>query len=126
MIPVPRWLALVVFWIPLVVATFAALLPEGPPLPFRISDIVLHLFAFTYLTAALWLAHYPGQPAWASMAWMLAYGVALELVQSFEPMRSAEFKDIVVDIVGIAFGIALYRTVLRRVIAPMFETKAPR
>jgi VanZ family protein len=107
----PRWLALTGFWVPFVMATTAALLPEGAPLPFRVSDILLHLFAFTYLTAALWLAHYPGQLAWKAAAWMLAYGVAIELVQSLEPTRSAELKDVAVDIIGIGLGISLYRGV---------------
>jgi VanZ family protein len=115
-IVVPPWLARVGFWIPFAIATTAAFSPSGVPLPFRVSDIVLHLFAFTYLTAALWFAHYPRGPAWTSAAWMLAYGVAIEVVQSFEPTRSAELKDFAVDIAGIALGLAVYRGVVPRVI----------
>jgi len=110
----PRWLVLTGFWLPFAVATYAAFAPQGVPEPFRISDVVLHAFAFTYLTAALWYVHFGGEAWWKSAAWMFAYGVFIELVQSFEPTRDAEFKDIAVDIVGIALGLVLYRLLLAR------------
>ena len=49
---------------------------------------------------------------------MLAYGIAIELVQSFEPTRDAELKDVLVDVVGILLGLALYRWGVSRVFAP--------
>ena len=109
------------FWVPFAVATVAAFAPHGVPLPFRISDIVLHAFAFTYLTAALWLVHYAGRSAWTPVAWMFGYAVLIELVQSFEPQRSAEFKDIGVDMIGILLGIVMYRGLLKRFAAPVFD-----
>lgn len=117
MIRAPRWLILVGFWIPLAGATYAAFAPEGVPMPFQVSDIVLHACAFTYLTAALWLAHHAADRGWKPAAWMLAYGIAIELVQSFEPTRSAEFKDLLVDVVGILLGLGLYRWVVSRLFA---------
>ncbi len=66
--------------------------------------MLLHGFAFSYLTFALGLAHYPKR--WArTVAWMFAYGAAIEIVQSFEPQRSAEWMDILVDLVGIGIGV---------------------
>jgi VanZ family protein len=121
MVAAPRWLILVGFWVPFAFATYAAFAPEGVPMPFRVSDIVLHAAAFTYLTAALWLAHHARDNAWKPAAWMMAYGVAIELIQSLEPTRSAEIKDLVVDAIGILLGVMLYRSVVRRVFAPMPE-----
>jgi VanZ family protein len=118
MTPLPRWLRLCGFWLPFAIATFAALAPEGVPLPVPVNDIELHAFAFTYLTAALWIAHYGGQPAWKSAAWMLGYGLLIEAVQSFEPARSAELKDVCMDVIGILLGLGLYRGLLR-VAAPL-------
>ncbi len=112
------------FWIPLAVATALALLPKGAPMPFAISDILQHLFAFTYLTAALGIAYYPSNAAQRTTAvicWMLAYGLSLEAIQYFIPERSAEFKDLAVDAVGIALGIALWR----RFVARYRERSAP-
>jgi len=117
----PRWLILVGFWMPFVGITYAAFAPEGIPMPFRISDIVLHAGAFTYLTAALWFAHHATDSGWKPAAWMMAYGIGIELIQSFEPTRSAEFKDLLVDAIGILLGLGLYRFVVTRLFAPVFE-----
>jgi VanZ family protein len=117
----PRWLILIGFWVPFVFTTYAAFAPEGVPMPFRVSDIVLHACAFTYLTAALWFAHLSTNNGWKPAAWMLAYGIAIELIQSFEPTRTAELKDLLVDVIGIALGLAFYRSVVTRVFAPVFD-----
>ncbi len=117
MIRAPRWLILFGFWIPFVFTTYAAFAPNGIETPFRVSDIILHASAFTYLTAALWFAHHSGDRGWKPAAWMLAYGIGIELIQSFEPTRDAELKDVLVDVIGIALGLALYRWVVSRVFA---------
>ena len=52
---------------------------------------------------------------------MLAYGITIELIQSFEPARTAEFKDLLVDAIGILLGLGLYRWVVTRLFAPVFE-----
>ncbi|MEQ8858362.1 MAG: VanZ family protein [Pseudomonadales bacterium] len=94
------------FWVPLLLCTWLALTPSPPESVFRVSDILLHGFAFAYLTFALGLAHGSLRP-WAVVAWMLGYGVLIELVQSFEPSRAAELKDLLVDCAGIAVGLLL-------------------
>lgn len=115
MLTLPRAPVVIGFWVPFAVATYAAFAPAGLPMPFRVSDVLLHAFAFTYLTAALWLAHYSDDRGWKPAVWMIAYGVAIELIQSFEPTRSAELKDLLVDAIGIALGLGLYRWGMMRV-----------
>jgi VanZ family protein len=96
------------FWIPLAVCTYLAFDPSPPQSVFRISEVVLHGFAFTYLTLALELAH--RQRHWLAAAlWMLGYGLFIETVQAFEPQRAAEFKDLLVDTAGIGAGLLLSR-----------------
>ncbi|MCZ6642403.1 MAG: VanZ family protein [Gammaproteobacteria bacterium] len=96
------------FWIPWVVCTYLAFAPSPPDAVFKVSDVLLHGFAFSYLTFALSLAHHAKR--WVlAVAWMIAYGVAIELVQSFEPERSAEWKDILVDVAGIGIGVVAFR-----------------
>ena len=73
---------------------------------FRVSDVVQHALAFSYLTFALGLAHPLARPLTLA-AWMFGYGVFIELVQSFEPARSAELKDLLVDAAGIGVGLIL-------------------
>jgi VanZ family protein len=55
---------------------------------------------------------------------MFGYGALIEAVQSFEPARSAEVKDLLVDVAGIVTGLLLWnvfgdwsRRTLRRLLA---------
>ena len=93
------------FWLPLGVCTYLALTPSPPDPVYRISDVVLHWAAFTYLTFALSLAH-PTARGLVPGVWMLGYGLLLELLQSFEP---AELKDLLVDGLGICAGLLAAR-----------------
>jgi VanZ family protein len=95
----------IAFWLPLAGCTWLALTPSPPDAVFRVSDVVLHALAFAYLTFALGLAHRRLR-WWSLAAWMLAYGAFIELAQSFEPARSPELKDLAVDLLGIAAGLA--------------------
>ncbi len=99
----------VAFWLPLTVCTYLAVTPSPPDPLFRISDVVLHALAFSYLTLALGLAHRQRPPAVAS--WMLGYGVLIEVLQSFTAERSPELKDLLVDAGGILLGLGLLRVV---------------
>lgn len=116
--PAIRWCLLAGFYLPLLLCTYMALAPSPPDPVFRISDVVLHMSAFVYLTFALMLA-YEDKSLWRTFVWMLAYGVFIEFAQSFEVERTAEFKDVAVDVLGIVIGIVLGRRTaagLRRMI----------
>lgn len=112
------------FWFPLLVCTYLALIPDPPDNPvFRLSDVILHAAAFTYLTFAYvlmgavlrrtagagpgWLVLPSGRLALEAVGVMLFYGLFLEAVQSLIPERSAELKDLAVDVVGITTGLLL-------------------
>jgi len=109
----------VAFWIPLAACTWFALMPEPPDYSvFRLSDVVQHAAAFTYLSLALTMAQLHGTrtPAFLrTFVFMLGYGALLEVIQSFIPERSAEFKDLLVDLVGIGIGLLLARWLARPV-----------
>jgi VanZ family protein len=118
-----RWLFGTGFWIPLAVCTYLALVPEPPDLPvFRLSDVVLHAAAFSYLTLAFTLMRHgrdrPGRIYVGAFVAMLGYGIFLEVVQSTIPERSAELKDLLVDLVGIGFGLAVAHVMA----GPVYET----
>lgn len=102
------------FWLPLLLCTWLALIPQPPDNPvFHLGDVVLHGAAFTYLTFSLMLVETAiGRRSFIAMATrvfiaMLGYGIFLELAQSFIPERTAELKDLGVDVVGILIGLAL-------------------
>jgi VanZ family protein len=94
------------FWIPLAVCTWLALTPSPLQPSFKVSDVVLHALAFSYLTFALGLA-YPALRRLELAAWLIGYGLFIEAVQSFERARSAELKDLLVDAAGIGIGLLL-------------------
>ncbi len=116
------------FWFPLLICTYLALVPEPPDNPvFRLSDVILHAAAFSYLTFAFVLMA-KAQTATGSadtarglhrgtalraFLVMLGYGIFLELVQSFVPERSAELKDLGVDLLGIGAGLILAAVLAR-------------
>jgi VanZ family protein len=97
-----------VFWIPLAICTWLALTPSPPEAVGHFSDVLLHAFAFSYLTFALGLAM-PGLRLRWIAAWMFAYGAGIEVVQSFEPARVASYEDLLVDAAGIGAGLLLIR-----------------
>ncbi len=99
------------------VVSYLAFTPNTDATLFQVSDVVLHALAFTYLTAALWVAHHQGESGLAPALWMLGYAVAIEAIQSTLPERSAEVKDLVVDAVGIGLGLGLYRLLERSLTA---------
>lgn len=102
------------FWVPLMVCTYLALTPNPPEPVTRMSDVALHGVSFVYLTFAARLA-FPGARPITLALWMLGYGAFLELAQSFEPQRDAELKDLLVDLGGIAAGLAAGRLLGDRV-----------
>lgn len=99
---------LTAFWVPLALCTYMALAPSPPDPGFEVSDIVLHAFAFSYLTLAVGTA-YPSVGAVYVAAWMLGYGAAIEVLQGFGTARHAELKDLLVDAAGILVGLGALR-----------------
>lgn len=87
------------------VVTYLALTPK-PQAPLSLGwDKLNHLFAFTVLAAvgAMGFAR-----AWTRLALgLLAFGVLIEILQSFTPHRSAEWRDLLADLLGIALGLAV-------------------
>jgi len=101
----------ITFWVPLGVCTWFALIPDPPEnAVFRLGDVVLHAFAFTYLSLALVMARQrvSRTPEYARTALlMFGYGLMLEAIQFFIPERSSELKDLLVDAAGIMLGLLL-------------------
>jgi VanZ family protein len=75
---------------------------EGPENWFPQSDKVLHLGVFAMLWSVGVRAGF--RNGWALALGLVAYGVGIEIAQSFTPTRSAEVADVLSDSVGIAIG----------------------
>ncbi len=82
----------------------AALAPRLPELPVRVSDLLLHGLAYGIQAALLlWTLRFLLRPAIAATAaWLGAgtMGLLTEVLQQSHPPRSAEFKDLVADVLG--------------------------
>lgn len=100
----------------LCVGTWLALVPAPPRQATLGWDKLNHAVAFAMLAAlgALGFAHARVRIALA----LLAYGALIEVLQSFTPTRTAEWLDLLADVLGIAAGMLLTRVlsgvVLRR------------
>ncbi len=98
----------VLFWIALVSSYILAMLPQDkvPELtPF--GDKSNHFLAFAVLTILLLQAYHIRYRF--TFAWMLLYGIFIEISQLFTVNRSGELLDVLADTIGIVIGIVLYR-----------------
>ena len=102
------------FWIPLVLCTMVAFDANPTDLTATLSGVGAHAAAFAYLAVALFAAHFRAGPILPVVLWMLAFGVMIEVGQTFVDGRTGELFDIVVDGVGIAVGCVVYRAWLWR------------
>lgn len=88
-----------------VVVTVLALVPKPPPQVDLGWDKLNHIAAFAVLAAVADQA-FARRRAAIALA-LLVYGVLIEVAQSFVPLRSADWRDVVGDAVGIAIGLAV-------------------
>lgn len=75
-------------------------------------DKANHALAFAVL-AVVAQRGFPGAGVLRLLAWGVAYGAFIEIVQSRIPGRSAEWADVVADTAGVLVGLAL-ATLARR------------
>lgn len=104
----------VAFWIPLALCTAAALSANPSGTVASLSGVTAHSIAFAYLAAALFAAHFRTGPTVAVVLWLLAFGVLIEVGQTFIDGRRGELFDVAVDAFGIAVGCLAYQLWARR------------
>ena len=98
----------------LVYVTWEALRPDPGGSSIDQLDKLLHFMAFSTLAVSSGLARSPGRGGnRAIAAWLLLYGVLIEIAQAYVPGREASWLDLMADAVGIAAGLGL-GTRLRR------------
>ena len=80
--------------------------PSGPDSPFLITDKWLH--GFTFAVLALWFAgQYARDSYWRLITGLVAFGLLIEVTQRMVSYREAEWMDLLADLIGIGFGIAI-------------------
>ena len=92
----------------LIVITWLALIPAPPKVITTGWDKSNHALAFASLAfSSVWaLWQRPRQWIWLVLA-LVAYGIGIEIAQSFLPPREADAKDVLADTVGIFIGLLL-------------------
>jgi VanZ family protein len=100
----------------LALITALSLLPiRGPDLDLPNSDKLHHALAYSVLMLYFGkLAGAGWQRRLAVAGGLLAYGIAIELLQSQLPPRTAELADLAANLGGMAIGALLLRTRLSR------------
>ena len=105
-----RWKIAGIFLLAMVLAM--ALLPADWFLPgdsdwsFFISDKWLH--GVTFAVLALWFAgQYARDSYWRLITGLVAFGLLIEVTQNMVSYREAEWMDLLADLIGIGFGIAI-------------------
>ena len=104
----------ILFWLALFTSYIFALLPNtlAPHVP-QVSDKVHHIFAFIVLGILLRFSYRISY--WYALFILFGYGVIIELSQYFLPTRSADYQDVMADLIGSFIGLKLYKYV-RKVI----------
>ena len=95
----------------LCVITALALAPVPPKQADLGWDKLNHLCAFGALAAVAFFGRVGG--AVRITVGLLAYGVLIEVLQSYTPTRSAEWGDLLADGAGIALGLVFARLVMQ-------------
>jgi VanZ family protein len=93
-----RW----AFWLCLLVVIALALMRPSPDMPTTGWDKANHALAFAVL-ALLGALAYPGRMVRVLIG-LLAYGVLIEVLQSFTSYRDSDVRDVFADCVGLAIG----------------------
>jgi VanZ family protein len=82
-----------------------------PPAAALYNDKVMHVLTFVLLT--VWFGALQKQPGRGGQLKLVGalffYAIAIEVLQSFTTYRSAEFADLVADLIGILLGGVLLR-----------------
>jgi len=92
----------ILFFITVFYILYMALTPStGSFLNFKNSDKVLHASAFFVLSFLLNRASSSIEKRIRNMLSLLAFGILIEILQSFTGYREVSFGDVVADLVGI-------------------------
>ena len=90
----------------------AALIPadwlwsDSPDSPFFISGKWLHGLTFTAL--ALWFSgQYAPHSYWRLITGLVAFGLFIEVTQRMVSYRTADWMDLLADLLGVGFGMTI-------------------
>jgi len=105
----------VIFFLTVIVILYKALMPSGEPFfHFRHADKFLHASAFFVLSFLLNRSSSSIEKRLRNMLSLLAFGILIEILQSFTGYREVSALDVLADLVGI-FLFQLSYTLLKSI-----------
>ena len=79
---------------------------KGSDSPFFISDKWVH--GVTFAVLALWFSgQYARRSYWRLIVGLVAFGLLIEMTQRMVSYRTAEWMDLLADLLGLAIGMAI-------------------
>ncbi len=79
---------------------------EGPDSPFFVSDKWVH--GVTFAALALWFSgQYARRSYWRLIMGLVAFGLLIEMTQRMVSYRTAEWMDLLADLLGLAVGMVV-------------------
>jgi VanZ family protein len=118
--PCWRWLLLCL----MAVTCGFAFAPSAPQLTLDNGDKLQHMLAFACLAGCALLASDGDRRAlWRVVAFSLGFGVFIEVVQIVLPTRSADWRDVMADMLGAGIGMLGIATLRRLVPAQQGDIK---
>lgn len=96
----------IMFYALVCLGMFLGMRPTPPPVAFSGMAVLYHAGGLCACTLLSYLGH-PRWRWWVRFVLMFAVGLAVEMVQSFHPTRSADVYDLYANSVGVAIGLAI-------------------
>lgn len=112
------WLPPLLWMVLIFAMSSRSTIPVAPGLSPQLIAAAGHIVVYAILAVLLYRALTDHLESWqrrALLAWVIAtlYGISDEFHQSFVPGRYATVEDVVLDAVGAAIGLLLYRIAIQ-------------
>ncbi|WP_190324459.1 VanZ family protein [Pseudomonas profundi] len=95
----------VMFYATVALGLYLGMRPTPPPVAFSGMAVLYHAGGLFTCTILSYLGH-PRWHWWVRLVLMSAVGLAVEMVQSLYPTRSADIYDLYANSIGVAVGLA--------------------
>lgn len=100
-----RFLMLLQFYCLIVLYTFLGLTPHPESLVGSFNDLFMHFIGYLVASFSISAAR-PQWQWWKKAVLLIAYSIAIEIAQHFNPPRTFSWLDIVANSSGVLLGLA--------------------
>lgn len=101
-----RFLCVIQFYILLVLYTYLGLTPHPESSIPVFNDLLMHFAGYSVAAISISFAR-PSWPIWQRAALLIAYSIAIEIAQHFNPPRTFSGMDILANAGGVFLGLLI-------------------